>query len=228
MIYKLLFCIIGIIVLLILLIKYYRNKTENKIRKKIYISLIVLACISIIMHIGEVIFFTLKNELLFEISWWMHWMSTYGLFLVIFYYFLIYLNLINPNNIKQLLFEGEMKNIKIAYIFFIIAVLIGVAIFIQPININGNFEFIPNSYSIYIISSMFFYGVFLIIGVSKFLKKNDEFKKKKIINIVITLILISFGAITQIILKDISILSLGILLGILYTYLAIENIEQVK
>ena len=87
MIHKLLFCIIGIIVLLILLIKYCRNKTENKIRKKIYISLIVLAYISIIMHIGEVIFFTLKNELLFEISWWMHWMSTYGLFLVIFYYF---------------------------------------------------------------------------------------------------------------------------------------------
>ena len=70
--------------------------------------MIILGFISIVMHMCEVIFFIKQLNLLFKISWYLHWISTYTLFLLMFYYFLIYLNIVKPNNIKKLFFDKKL------------------------------------------------------------------------------------------------------------------------
>ena len=202
-------------------------KKLNKIvlRQKIYLLVIVLAYISIIFDIAEVIFFKNNIKIMFGISWYIHWITTYGVYFMLYNYFNIYLNINNPKNWKEVFFDKKVFSIKNIYTIYITLVALGVLFFAKPLSLTETFEFIPAKCDLFIVSTMVGYGVFLTILSKDFYKLNKNKSKIKLLAMVLIITVILLTAIVQIVITTYSFLALGMYLSVMLLYFFIENVD---
>ena len=180
MVYKLLLNIGSFIITIFLSASYIRSlkRLENtNIRQKIFMLLIVLGIISMIMDVLEVVFFNYKIRIPFCISWYMHWLSAYGFYFMVLYYFIIYFKLENPKTWKDVFLDKKIFSLKNMYTLFIIIVFILVLVIVTPINFSETFEFVPFKYGIFILVSMAFYATYLVAVIIKFTKTKETIRK---------------------------------------------------
>ena len=230
MLYKLILSIGSLIILFFLSTTYLTSikKLENiNYRQKIYKMSIIIAFFAIGMDILEGVFFSQKLDILFKIAWYSHWLSTYGFYFIVFYYFMIYFGLENPKNWKEVFFDKKILTLKNIYSIFIITVFIAVLLIVKPLALTDKFEFVPFRYGIFILVTMVFYAIFLVAIIVKYLKTTDENKKAKILSMLVVIGGVSISAIIQIIISTFGFLGLGLYLATMLMYFLIENVDLI-
>ena len=233
MIYTLLCCIGSIIILTFLSVTYLKSlKRLEKVmfRQKIYILLIGLAQFAMLMDIFELVFYYKGPKLLYNISWWSHWISS-----DLFYYFMInYAKLLigidNSNNWKELFISEKKISFKNFSTILIILLCIFVTIFVPAPQYTGEFEFMPMSYIIQI--GIISLVIFVLIGelVYSYIKEVKEKKikdHKNFIAMMIAFIFTSGTMIIQLIIPTFAVLGLGFFIFIMIAYFLVENVDLI-
>ena len=230
MLYSLLLCIGSLIILFFLSSSYFRSlKRLGKInyRQKTYILLIIMSFLGILFDILEGLFFTLEIKPLFMICWYSHWVTTYAFYFIIYYYFIIHFNLCNPKSMKEVFIGEKLFSLKNLYTLFVSIMFVAVLVYVRPISLNAKFEFVPFKYGIFILISMFFYALFIVDLIVKYLKTDDKNKRSKIISMTTTTLAVSISAIIQILIPNFAFLGLGLYLSIMLLYFFIENVDLI-
>jgi hypothetical protein len=105
MIYKILFCVGSLIILVFLYVSYnIALKRINNIvfRQKVFKFLFFLAFISISMDISELFFYYKGPDILYKISWYLHWIISDTYYFMIALYSKLLLGLDDSKNWKEL------------------------------------------------------------------------------------------------------------------------------
>lgn len=227
MLYSMLINIGSIIIILFILTTYIISlKKLNKIvlRQKIFLILIVLALLSISFDILEGIFYTTQTTILYFGSWKLHWLTTTALYVMLYYYFRNYLKIDNAEKWKDVYVGKQILTLKnIFLVFGIIAYLI-IMVFVNPVEFNEPFTFIPKEVIVFMLVAFFGYLMFYIELIIK-AKKNNRGKDIPLMIIILTSLTIAMAL--QIIIPTFGILGLGFYLTIMFLYFLIENIDLI-
>ena len=231
MIYSLLFCIGGLIIMLFLPPSYVISlKRLEKIgyRQKVYLLMIIFAYLSIIFEIGEGISYVLKNQITFNISWYIHWATTYGVYFTVIYYFYIYLNLNKPKNWVDIIWNKKNFSFINAWTIFVAIAYIVIFAYISPIKIDSKiFEFVPKKYVWTILVTMGVYGVYLLYMIREYWKLNEKNRISKLCIMLFTIMGMLTTTLLQIVISKYSFLALGLYLGVMLLYFLIENVDLI-
>ena len=233
MLYKLLFCVGSLIILLFLTVTYYislKNVSKINLRQKLYKVLIIIAYISIIMDMTELIFYYNGPDFLYQISWYGHWFSSDIFYFLLITYSKLLLGIDKSETWKELFISPKKISSKNLMSFSIIFVLLFVFFCIKPPYYSGEFEFMPMKYIIQIFVLMTVISTFigeLIISYIKYSKETNNKNHTKIKYVSITFTVLTIIMILQILIPTFAILGPSYCVAIMVLYFLNENIDLI-
>ena len=227
MLYSMLINIGSIIIILFILTTYIISlKKLNKIvlRQKIFLILIVLALLSISFDILEGVFYTTQTTILYFGSWKLHWLTTTALYVMLYYYFRNYLKIDNAEKWKDTYIDKKILTLKNLFLVFGIIAYLIIIVFVNPVEFNEPFTFIPKEVIVFMLVAFLGYLMFYIELIIK-AKKNNRGKDIPLMIIILTSLTIAMAL--QIIIPTFGMLGLGFYLTIMFLYFLIENIDLI-
>lgn len=227
MLYSMLINIGSIIIILFILTTYIISlKKLNKIvlRQKIFLILIVLALLSISFDILEGVFYTTQTTILYFGSWKLHWLTTTALCVMLYYYFRNYLKIDNTEKWKDVYIDKKILTLKNLFLVFGIIAYLIIIVFVNPVEFNEPFTFIPKEVIVFMLVAFLGYLMFYIELIIK-AKKNNRGKDIPLMIIILTSLTIAMAL--QIIIPTFGMLGLGFYLTIMFLYFLIENIDLI-
>ena len=227
MLYSMLINIGSIIIILFILTTYIISlKKLNKIvlRQKIFLILIVLALLSISFDILEGVFYTTQTTILYFGSWKLHWLTTTALCVMLYYYFRNYLKIDNTEKWKDAYIDKKILTLKNLFLVFGIIAYLIIIVFVNPVEFNEPFTFIPKEVIVFMLVAFLGYLMFYIELIIK-AKKNNRGKDIPLMIIILTSLIIAMAL--QIIIPTFGMLGLGFYLTIMFLYFLIENIDLI-
>ena len=227
MLYSMLINIGSIIIILFILTTYIISlKKLNKIvlRQKIFLILIVLALLSISFDILEGVFYTTQTTILYFGSWKLHWLTTTALCVMLYYYFRNYLKIDNTEKWKDAYIDKKILTLKNLFLVFGIIAYLIIIVFVNPVEFNEPFTFIPKEVIVFMLVAFLGYLMFYIELIIK-AKKNNRGKDIPLMIIILTSLTIAMAL--QIIIPTFGMLGLGFYLTIMFLYFLIENIDLI-
>ena len=134
MLYKLLFCVGSIIILFFLSVSYF--KSLNKIskitfRQKVFKLLIILAFVSIIFDIFELFFYYKGPKLIYQISWYAHWLVSDTFYLLMIAYAKLIIDTDKSNNWKEFFISEKKLSVKNMLTLTIVLISLFVLFFVS-------------------------------------------------------------------------------------------------
>lgn len=233
MLYKLLFCVGSIIILFFLSVSYF--KSLNKIskitfRQKVYKLLIILAFTSIFFDIFELFFYYKGPKIIYQISWYGHWLVSDIFYLIVVAYAKLIIGTDKSNNWKEFFISEKKLSAKNALTITIILVSLFVLFFVRPPFYEGAFEFMPFKYIIQISTITILVTIHITIMVFEYIKYSKEKNNKNhkmFITIVVGFITLITTMALQLIIPTFAILGPGLFLFIMLSYFFIENVDLI-
>lgn len=229
MLHQSLYNIGSMIILLIVVTSYFSSLIKHKkiiLRQRVFSIVLLLGLITIVTDILSCIFFKAGLKLPLMIVWKLHWISFFGVFSELYYYFRMYLELDTIEKWQDIYITKKTLSLKNSFLMISILVYIATILVINPPLLNETLVFVTPKYLIIALPFVIVYTIYIVQMLMAYSKKTKHSSKKVKLVIIILNSLMTCLAI-QFFIDEFAILGLAILTCILLIYFLIENMDLI-